>query len=147
MKILLSIVFILILAVCAYFVYLSVNEKTPDIGLIDGKLRPCPSTPNCVSSDTTGEKFIEPFKSTADIELGDLWDATIAAIKHQGGKIEVQEDDYLWATFQSKVFKFTDDVELRRDNAAKIIHIRSGSRSGKSDLGVNRKRVEALRVK
>lgn len=147
MKILVSIVVILILVVCAYFSYLSMNETTPDAGMIDGKLRPCPSTPNCVSSETTGEKFIEPFKATADIQLGDLWDATIKAIEEKGGKVEVREDDYLWATFQSKLFKFTDDVELRRDNAANIIHVRSGSRSGQSDLGVNRKRVDSLRVK
>ena len=147
MKILVSIIVILVLVVCAYFAYLSMNETNPDSGLVDGKLRPCPSTPNCVSSETTGEKFIEPFKATADIELGDLWDATIKNIVAQGGKIETQEDDYVWATFQSSLFKFTDDVELRRDNEANTIHVRSGSRSGKSDLGVNRKRVEALRVK
>jgi len=147
MKILLSIIVILVLVVCAYFAYLSMNETAPDTSLIDGKLRPCPATPNCVSSETTGEKFIEPFKATADLQLGDLWDATIKRIVEQGGNIQTQEDDYVWATFQSSLFKFTDDVELRRDNEANIIHVRSGSRSGKSDLGVNRKRVEALRVK
>lgn len=147
MKILASIIIILIVVVCAYFAYLSMNETAPDIGLVDGKLRPCPATPNCVHSETTGEKSIEPFKATADINLADLWDATIKNIKDQGGNIEIQEDDYLWATFQSSLFKFTDDVELRRDNKANIIHVRSGSRSGKSDLGVNRKRVEAIRVK
>ena len=147
MKILASIVVVLIVVVCAYFAYLSTNETKPDIGLIDGKLRPCPSTPNCVSSEATGEKSIEPFKATADITLADLWDATVKNVKDQGGKIEVQEDDYIWATFQSSLFKFTDDVELRRDHESNTIHIRSGSRSGKSDLGVNRKRVEAIRVK
>ena len=65
----------------------------------------------------------------------------------QSADVQTQEDDYVWATFQSSLFKFTDDVELRRDNEANTIHVRSGSRSGKSDLGVNRKRVEALRVK
>lgn len=147
MKILVSIIIALVLIVCAYFAYLSMTEKTPDIGMVDGKLRPCPNTPNCVSSETSGEKFVEPFKATADIGLGDLWDATIKAIETHGGKVEVREDDYIWATFQSKLFKFTDDLELRRDNAANTIHVRSGSRSGYSDMDVNRKRVEALRIK
>ncbi|PID46355.1 MAG: hypothetical protein CSB47_04405 [Proteobacteria bacterium] len=147
MKIFFSIIVVLILAVCTYFAYLSAHETTPDVGMVNGKLRPCPSTPNCVSSEATDEKFIEPFKATATIGLGDLWDATIRAIKEQGGVIQVQEDDYVWATFQSRLFKFTDDVELRRDNPSKTIHVRSGSRCGQSDLGVNRKRVEALRVK
>ena len=147
MKILVSIIAVLIVVVCAYFAYLSMNETTPDTGLTEGKLRPCPATPNCVSSETNGEKFIEPFKATADIQLSDLWDATIKNVVDQGGKIETQEDDYVWATFQSSLFKFTDDLELRQDTEANIIHVRSGSRSGKSDLGVNRKRVEAIRVK
>ena len=64
-----------------------------------------------------------------------------------GGTIEKQEADFAWATFQSKLFKFTDDVELRKDVTEGVIQIRSGSRSGKSDFGVNRKRVEALRAK
>lgn len=147
MKILASIIVILILVVCAYFAYLSMNETAPGTGLVDGKLRACPSTPNCVSSETTGEKFIEPFKASADLQLGDLWDATLKNVVDQGGKIETQDDDYVWATFQSSLFKFTDDLELRRDDEANTIHVRSGSRSGKSDLGVNRKRVEAIRVK
>jgi uncharacterized protein (DUF1499 family) len=63
-----------------------------------------------------------------------------------GGKIEEEHDDYLWTTFTSRVFRFVDDVEFRMVSAAGKIHVRSGSRVGYSDLGVNRRRVEKLRA-
>ena len=122
------------------------NEKAPDTTLVEGKLRACPNTPNCVSSETTGEKFIEQLKPTDTAELEALWDKSIKSLSEMGGKVEKQEDDFVWATFQSKLFKFTDDVEMRKDTETGVIQIRSSSRSGKSDLGVNRKRVEALRT-
>ena len=146
MKILLTILILLPILVCVYFAYLSMNDKTPDTALVDGKLRACPSTPNCVSSETTGEKFIEPLKPAGSAQLDEMWQKTIKSLGEMGGNIERQDDSVAWVTFQSKLFKFTDDVELRRDTEAGVIHIRSSSRSGKSDLGVNRKRVEALRA-
>jgi len=63
-----------------------------------------------------------------------------------GGKIQEEHDGYLWATFTSRVFRFVDDVEFRMVPSDGIIHVRSGSRVGYSDLGVNRKRVEKLRA-
>ena len=146
MKIILTILILLPILVCVYFAYLSMNEKAPDTALLEGKLRTCPDTPNCVSSETTGEKFIEPLKPTDSTELEALWEKSIKALREMGGKVEKQEDGFVWATFQSKLFKFTDDVEMRKDADAGVIQIRSSSRSGKSDLGVNRKRVEALRA-
>ena len=145
MKIILAILIALPVLVCVYFAYLSMNEKSPDTALINGKLRPCPDTPNCVSSETTGDKFIEPLKPLESAQLDALWEKTIQSLSKLGGKIERQDDGFVWATFQSKLFKFTDDVELRNDDVAGVVQIRSSSRSGKSDLGVNRKRVEALR--
>jgi len=121
------------------------NDKVPDTALVDGKLRGCPDTPNCVSSETTGEKFIEPLKPADDAELEGVWQKTIKSLVDMGGKVESQDDGFAWVTFQSKIFKFTDDVELRKDTEAGVVQIRSSSRSGKSDLGVNRKRAEALR--
>ena len=146
MKILLTILILLPILVCVYFAYLSMNEKVPDTALLDGKLRACPDTPNCVSSETTGEKFIEPLKPADGAELEALWGKSIKALGEMGGKVEKQGDAFVWATFQSKLFKFTDDVEMRKDSEMGVIQIRSSSRSGKSDLGVNRKRVELLRT-
>ncbi|MBP1699934.1 MAG: hypothetical protein H6Q41_5122 [Deltaproteobacteria bacterium] len=63
-----------------------------------------------------------------------------------GGKIQKEQDGFLWATFTSRVFRFVDDVEFRMVSTAGMIYVRSGSRVGYSDLGVNRKRVEKLRT-
>jgi uncharacterized protein (DUF1499 family) len=62
-----------------------------------------------------------------------------------GGVISRLEDDYLAAMFETTLFRFVDDVELRLDAEAGVIHIRSASRVGRSDLGANRKRVAVLR--
>jgi uncharacterized protein (DUF1499 family) len=144
MNIVLSILLLIVLLVGAYFAYLSVTAETPDTALVDGKLRPCPDSPNCVSSETTGDKFIEPFKS--DSSLDELWQAVQTTVVEQGGIVKSSEPNHFWATFQTKLFKFTDDVELRRDDESGVIQIRSSSRSGRSDLGVNRKRLEAIRA-
>ena len=61
-----------------------------------------------------------------------------------GGKIEADQDGYLWAVFTSRIFRFKDDLECRLAAPENLIHVRSASRLGYSDLGVNRKRVEAL---
>jgi len=63
-----------------------------------------------------------------------------------GGVITSESSDYISATFMSSLFKFVDDVELR-PGAAGEVHIRSASRVGYSDRGVNRKRVDAIRAK
>jgi uncharacterized protein (DUF1499 family) len=63
-----------------------------------------------------------------------------------GGKIEEEQDGYLWTTFTTRVFRFDDDMEFRMVSSDGMIHVRSGSRVGYSDLGVNRRRVEKLRT-
>ncbi len=141
----LLILVVLVVIVCVYFTYLSINEKTPKTGLVDGTLRPCPSTPNCVSSEATGEHFINPLHPNENSDLNEQWQKAIETLTQMGGTVQHQDAEYIWATFKSQLFKFTDDVELRRDDANGVIQIRSGSRAGNSDFGVNRKRVEELR--
>jgi uncharacterized protein (DUF1499 family) len=58
-----------------------------------------------------------------------------------------QSPDYLYAQCSTRWLKFTDDVEFYLDASAGVIHVRSASRIGRSDLGVNRARVEALRAR
>ena len=60
-------------------------------------------------------------------------------------KIINRTDDFIHVTFTSRIFRFVDDVECVFDDRAKVIHIRSASRVGRSDLGANRKRVAAIR--
>jgi len=64
-----------------------------------------------------------------------------------GGKIVLEDGSYLWATFSTRIFRFIDDLELRMDEESDVIHVRSSSRVGYSDLGANRRRVEDLRLR
>ena len=127
------------------FVYLSIDSRRArETGLLNGKLRPCPGTPNCVVSENSGkDSYIEPL--TFSGEPGAAWEHAKEALTGLGGRIEKDTGDYLWATFRSRIWRFVDDTELRLDAAGKVIHVRSASRVGKGDLGVNRKRVERLR--
>lgn len=116
------------------------------LGLIDGHLASCPNSPNCVSSEIkTSVAFVEPL--TVLVSAQDAWQCLKRSINKMGGTIEQDDNHYLWATFKTKLFRFVDDVELRLDTDNKLIHVRSASRVGYSDLGVNSKRVEVLREK
>ena len=127
------------------FIHLSIDSrKARETGLLNGKLRPCPGTPNCVVSEDSGkDSYIEPL--TFSGEPGAAWEHAKEALTGLGGRIEKDTGAYLWATFRSRIWRFVDDTELRLDAAGKVIHVRSASRVGKGDLGVNRKRVERLR--
>jgi uncharacterized protein (DUF1499 family) len=75
------------------------------------------------------------------------WDRAKRIIREMGGKIVREDDCYLWATFSTRIFRFLDDFELRMDEEGKVIHVRSGSRVGYSDMGANRRRIEDFRVR
>jgi uncharacterized protein (DUF1499 family) len=62
-------------------------------------------------------------------------------------KIITETENYLYAEFTSALMGFVDDVEFLLDDSANVIHVRSASRLGQSDLGVNRKRIETIRAK
>ncbi|MCX7089742.1 MAG: DUF1499 domain-containing protein [Methylococcales bacterium] len=107
----------------------------------------CPNSPNCVSSQANindAEHFIAPFKLTVASEQA--WAALQNALLQQSRTIITTKTDVtLHAEVTSLIFRFVDDVEAILDEEAKLIHIRSASKTGHSDFGVNRKRVEALR--
>ena len=127
------------------FIHLSIDSrKARETGLLNGKLRACPGTPNCVVSEDSGkDSYVEPL--TLSGEPGAAWEHAKEALTGLGGRIEKDTGDYLWATFRSRIWRFVDDTELRLDAASKAIHVRSASRVGKGDFGVNRKRIERLR--
>ncbi|WP_018294832.1 DUF1499 domain-containing protein [Mariprofundus ferrooxydans] len=120
------------------------SQKEPDtLGLQQGLLRPCPDSPNCVCSEAFSqadkEHAIEP------VQVGETtWERLKSRIIELGGVIKQDDGHYLHATFTSSLFHFVDDVELRLDSEQGLIQIRSASRVGRSDLGVNRKRVEQI---
>ena len=131
-----ALIFVLI---CGLFFLLGLkSQKGKAKGLVKGRLADCGAAPNavCSEADTQPEKIVKPFKAN----LRDVRAAIITA----GGIITREQDGYISATYLSKLFKFVDDVEVR-DAGAGIVHVRSASRVGYSDRGVNRKRVELIR--
>ena len=121
--------------------------RPTNLGVKDGKLAPCPAPPNCVSSqsnDTVHATDPLSFTGTgaeAHAALGKV----ILSMKRS--RIITDIDSYIHAEFTSAIFRFVDDVEFWFDENAKVIHVRSASRLGSSDMGVNRKRVEELRAR
>jgi len=124
------------------------NWKRPEnLGAKDGRLAPCRRSPNCVSSQSDArdaERYIAPipFKGTA-VEA--MAAAKRAIESMQRATIVREARNYIYAEFRSKLLGFVDDVELLFDEKAGVFHVRSASRLGRRDFGVNRKRVEALR--
>ena len=113
-------------------------------GLQQGQLRPCPDSPNCVCSETgfRGDSQHAINALNADAVL---WHSIDGIIHNMGGDIQSRDGDYMHVTFSTPVLHYVDDVELRFDRVASLIQIRSASRVGRSDFGVNRKRVENIR--
>ncbi|MGE4580403.1 MAG: DUF1499 domain-containing protein [Desulfuromonadales bacterium] len=127
------------------FLMASCTSAPQNIGPINGRLRPCPPTPNCVCSegDEDSSSWIAPLRYQGPPELA--WQRLKGVVREAGGHIEEERTDYLRATFTSKIFRFRDDVEFRLAPGEGILHVRSASRLGYFDFGVNRKRVEKLR--
>jgi len=111
-------------------------------GIVDGRLAPCPDSPNCVCSDHEGNAFVAPLGFAGD--AADAWRAARAAIEATGGVVVSADASYLHATYTTRVLRFVDDVELRLDASARIIHVRSVSRVGYYDFGLNEKRAKAI---
>ena len=118
------------------------GKRPANIGIQSGKLAACPSSPNCVSSfSQDAEHKIEPLAYTSSpAEAMAKLKGAIESLEKT--KIITATDNYLYAEFTSALMGFVDDVEFLVDDGAKVIHVRSASRLGESDLGVNRKRIE-----
>ena len=110
------------------------------------KVSPCPDSPNCVSSlSTDTAHFIEPFDYAGS--LADARQRLINILQNmERVRLTDIEMDYIHAEFRSLVFQFVDDVEFYFPPEKSIIHVKSASRSGYYDFGVNRRRVERLRA-
>ena len=156
-RVLLAVALLLVLVVAGLALHVATatgdtvfSWKRPDyLGVKDGRLARPKSTPNCVSSQadpSDAEHYIAPiaFKGDAAAAMSavrkaveGMHDATV--IRQEGG--------YLYAEFRTKVMRFVDDVEFFYDDKAGLIHVRSASRLGRRDFGVNRARVEAIRAR
>jgi uncharacterized protein (DUF1499 family) len=124
-----------------------------DLGVHDGKLKPPSMTENSVSSQAAlyPDHPQRKYADIAPLALKGDGPATIARIKAivegmDGAKVVKSEPGYLYAQFTTRLMRYVDDVEFWFDPAANVIQVRSASRVGRGDLGVNRKRVEAVRA-
>ncbi len=123
------------------------GSKPAGLGMKDHAFAPCPSTPNCVSSQSVDpEHAVDPLRFTGSAEdaLARL-KRIIPAMKR--ARIVEENGWYLRTDFTSLIFRFVDDVEFYVDADKKLIQVRSASRIGRSDLGVNRKRVDQIRAR
>jgi uncharacterized protein (DUF1499 family) len=121
------------------------GTRPTNLGVKDSRLASCPSSPNCVSSDDADTSHRIPAFQLA-LPAADAWRAVRSTIANEPRtKIITETDDYLHAECGSAFFGFVDDLELHLRPAQNLIVVRSASRLGHGDFGVNRKRVEKLR--
>lgn len=121
------------------------GARPTNLGIKNSRLTPCPSSPNCVSSDAA-----DPAHLVSAFELitptGEAWRGVKLIIAGwPRTNIITETDDYLHAECRSAFFGFVDDLELHLRPAENLIAVRSAARLGHSDFGVNRRRLEKLR--
>jgi uncharacterized protein (DUF1499 family) len=129
------------------------GQRPNDLGVTNGRLKPPSLTRNSVSSQA--RLFGHPQQAYAAIEPLPLRDGSAAASMQTlatvlqampGVTIVEQRPDYLYAQAQTRWLRFVDDVEFWVDPAASVIELRSASRLGREDFGVNRQRIDAVRA-
>lgn len=128
------------------FVMFFVVNTAANADLTEKKqLPPCKNTPNCVSSQANDQMhYIAPFKISGDAKTA--WEELRKLIAgHDRIMITHESKTSLHAEATSLVLQFVDDIDAILDEEAGLIHIRSASRVGHSDFGVNRKRIETFR--
>ena len=140
----------ILIVIASLFMFTGCSGAMPKLGVENGKLKQCPQTPNCVNSQAKDKKhFIEPlFVTATPLEAKNYILKILNELKQS--KIVVVEDNYIRAEFVSKIFRFVDDVEFYfpdKESKELLIQVRSASRVGYFDLGVNRKRIEQIRRK
>jgi len=110
----------------------------------DTTLPPCPSSPNCVSTEATRESQRVPTVPFTDAPAAALARAKAALLAEPRTTLTVERDGHLHAECKSFLFRFVDDVDIVVDPVAHVYRFRSASRVGESDLGVNRKRIARI---
>ena len=141
-----KLLFIFTGAAVIFLVFSHCQARVPDnLGLKNQLLSPCPGTPNCVSSQEKNLlHLIQPIIFEGSLELAkERLYRVINSMR--GTRIITQEDVYWHVEFTTQLLRFIDDVEFYFDESQSLIHVRSASRQGYWDLGVNRRRVETIR--
>jgi len=121
------------------------GEQPKNLGVKNGKLSKCPQTPNCVSSQSKDVTHkVEPL--TYNSSEKEAFDQLKNIIQEtDNAEIIKTTPNYLYAQYTTRIMGFVDDVEFYLNSQENLIHVRSASRVGESDLGVNRRRIERIR--
>ena len=121
-----------------------------DLGAEQGRLRDCPSSPNCVSSTALATDEVHAIAAlrVADrVEIEAAWAALVEELESRPRvELVTREPGYLHAVFTTRLMRYRDDVEFLREDRARQIAVRSASRVGYGDMGANRSRIESLRT-
>jgi uncharacterized protein (DUF1499 family) len=141
---LISIIFSILLILVSNLIFST--SALAAIGLNNGQLAACPSSPNCVVSQAgDADHAIEPINYKSDRATAKETLLKVLGVVPRTKVIE-QTDNYIRSEATSRIFKFVDDVEFYFPENENLIHVRSASRVGESDLGVNRRRIEQIRL-
>ncbi|MDD5711963.1 MAG: DUF1499 domain-containing protein [Smithellaceae bacterium] len=121
------------------------QDRPPNVGIKDGKLKACPIYPNCVSSQSSDSRhYVTPLYYSGPLSVA-RGQVIFALGSMERCRIVVITNNYIRAEFTSPFLKLADDMEFFFDDSEKTIHVRAASRHGYYDLGANRKRVAQLR--
>ena len=119
------------------------GERPTNLGTRDGLLAACPSSPNCVSSFARDERHrIAPLAFHGDPESVF---ARLKEVLRRRGDATVIEEQSVYLRVELRTTLFVDDAEFLMDRTGSVIHVRSASRLGYSDLGKNWRRMEEIR--
>ena len=123
------------------------GSRPENLGLKNNQLAPCPESPNCVLSQQSDEKHrIQPIHYDVTLEVAKE-SLSQVILSLESARIITQNEVYWHVEFTSRWLRFVDDVEFYFVESEALIHLRSASRLGYNDYGVNRKRVENIRTR
>jgi uncharacterized protein (DUF1499 family) len=130
------------------------GKEPADLGVRDGRLKPPSMSENSVSSqaDLYPDHPMRAYARIAPLKFEGDGKAAMVRLRHviesmEGARVVRAEPGYLYAQFKTRWMHFVDDAEFLLDEDAGVIQVRSASRIGKGDLGVNRARIESIRAR
>jgi len=139
-----ALVVALVIGLCIYVV---LSNRLPEgLGVVDGQLNSCPTSPNCVSTQADPEDathYVEPIVYSGDRKATQLKIESLM-LTSSNVRIVSSELGYVHFEVKSKLIGYIDDVEFYLPEADSVVHFRSASRVGHSDLGVNRERFNQI---
>lgn len=124
------------------------SKNNKNIGLINGKFKSCPKSPNCVSTQSPkkGNHFMKPLEYIVSKDKSK--NRLIEIIKsHNRAEIVKETENYIHAIFTIFLFRWKDDVEFFFDDEKRLVHFKSQSRVGYWDFGVNKLRMKWIKKK